>query len=221
MAEATWDELVDDPFSRVPERRVAEIVSERDGFGQLLVEPQYLRDAAGDLKVNAPTVNVSELETTGIDMQIDYTIPIGAGLRATALLTYLDEYVLDGIDYKGSTGGYNILGSFPEYKGSLRLSYPFGPVVVNYNMQYINAMMNQGNIPAFEDPSEYLSPSTYIYHDISAQWQINDSYELAVGVRNIEDKEPPLVTFGIDQNGDPSTYDMLGRFAYGSFRVKF
>ncbi len=190
-------------------------------YSSTLNAPLIYRDAAGDLKVNAPTVNVSELETTGIDMQIDYTIPIGAGLRATALLTYLDEYVLDGIDYKGSTGGYNILGSFPEYKGSLRLSYPFGPVVVNYNMQYINAMMNQGNIPAFEDPSEYLSPSTYIYHDISAQWQINDSYELAVGVRNIEDKEPPLVTFGIDQNGDPSTYDMLGRFAYGSFRVKF
>ncbi|HEY6644734.1 TonB-dependent receptor [Povalibacter sp.] len=190
-------------------------------FDQTLGVPLIYRDASGELKVNAPTVNVSELETAGVDLQLNYMIPVGKGLSATMLLTYLDKYVLDGIDYKGSSGGYNILGSFPEYKANLRLSYPFGPVTVNYNLQYINAMINQGNIPDFGDDSDYLAPPTYFYHDVSAVWNINDSYELSVGVRNIEDKDPPLITFGVDQNGDPSTYDMLGRFAYGSFRMRF
>ena len=43
-------ELVDDPLPGMPERRVAQVVPERDGFGQFLVEPQDLGDAPGDLR---------------------------------------------------------------------------------------------------------------------------------------------------------------------------
>jgi iron complex outermembrane receptor protein len=166
-------------------------------------------------------VNLSQLETAGVDLQADYTIPLGQGLKTTLLVSYLDKYVLDDIDYAGSTGAYNISGSFPEYKANLRLSYPFGPVTVNYNLEYIDAMINQGNIPDFQDDSPYLSPASYVYHSISAQWNINDTYELSVGVRNLTDKDPPAVNFGVDQNTDPTTYEMLGRFMYGSLRMKF
>lgn len=190
-------------------------------YSETLGLPLIYREASGELRVNAPTVNVSELETTGIDIQVGYTLPVGQGIQSTLLVTYLEEYVLDGVDYEGSSGYYNIPGSFPEWKANLRLSYPFGPVTVSYNLQYINAMKNQGNIPDFGDPSDYEEPSTYFYHDASAQWDVSDTYEVAVGVRNIADKEPPNISYGVDQNTDPSTYDMLGRFVFGSVRMKF
>ncbi len=38
------------PLAGVPERRVAQVVTERDRFGQLFVQPQHLRDRARDLR---------------------------------------------------------------------------------------------------------------------------------------------------------------------------
>ena len=50
VVEAAGHQLVDDAFAGVAERRVAEVVAERDRFGQLLVQPQDLRDGARDLR---------------------------------------------------------------------------------------------------------------------------------------------------------------------------
>ena len=50
VAEAAGHEPVDDPLAGVPERRVPEVVAERDGLGQLLVQPEHLGDAARDLR---------------------------------------------------------------------------------------------------------------------------------------------------------------------------
>ncbi len=50
VAEAARHELVDDALAGMTERRMAEVVTERDRFGQFLVQAQDLRDAARDLR---------------------------------------------------------------------------------------------------------------------------------------------------------------------------
>src|SRR5439155_12360250 len=50
MVESSWHERVDDPLSGVTEGRVAQIVAERDGFGQLFVKSQHFCDRACDLR---------------------------------------------------------------------------------------------------------------------------------------------------------------------------
>jgi len=60
-----------------------------------------------------------------------------------------------------------------------------------------------------------------VYHDLSAHVKATDRIDLAFGVRNLTDRKPPQFDFGIDQNGDPSTYDMLGRAYFGSVHVSF
>ncbi len=50
MVEAARNERAQHPLAGVAERRVAEIVTERDRLGQLLVEVQHLGDGAGDLR---------------------------------------------------------------------------------------------------------------------------------------------------------------------------
>jgi iron complex outermembrane recepter protein len=199
-----------------------------DCQSDLLNAPLIFRDAAGELKVNVPLVNSSELETSGIDFQVDYGIPLswaGLGedskLNMNLLVSYLNEYILDGIDYAGTTGAYNILGSFPEVKANLRLSYGLGPVDLALNTRYIDSMDNQGNIPDFQDPSGYIGAGSIVYMDVSARWQATDAVELSAGVLNIGDKRPPVIDNAIDQNGDPSTWDMVGRFWFGGVRVKF
>ena len=50
VIEAAGHQLAQHPFAGVAERRVAEIVPERNRFGQLFVQPQHLRDGPRNLR---------------------------------------------------------------------------------------------------------------------------------------------------------------------------
>jgi len=196
-------------------------------FSDQLIQPLVYRDAVGDLKTRVPIGNLSALESSGVDASIAYPIPLpfatgpfGQSLDVQLLVTWLGKWKLDDVDYAGTIGAYNIDGAFPKYKGNVRFGYRVGPVSLSYNLQYIDAMDNQGNIPAFEDGG-YVGVKSTIYQDLSAQWSINDMLELNLGVRNLADVQPRFFDVPIDQNTDPSTYDTLGRFYFGSLRAKF
>jgi iron complex outermembrane recepter protein len=193
----------------------------------LLAKPFISRDAAGELKVNVPLVNSSELATSGIDFQIDYGVPMSwAGLGEDSrldmnlLVTYLNEYVMNGIDYAGTIGAFNLSGAFPEMKANLRLSYAIGPVDLALNTRYVDSMSNQGNIAAFGNNS-FVSAGSVTYMDISARWQVSNAVELSAGILNLGNRRPPVFNNAIDQNSDPSTYDMVGRSWFSGIRVKF
>ena len=190
-------------------------------FSHDLNQALVYRDAVGDLKARVPLANLSELTTSGVDLNASYKVPVGNGLQVNLLVTWLRNYVLDQIDYAGTIGSYNISGAFPKYKANLRLGYRFGPVDLSYNLQYLDAMDNQGNISDFEDTTGYQGVSSTLYHDLSANWTINDSLDLAIGIRNLTDEEPKFFDIPIDQNTDPATFDTLGRFYFGSLRMKF
>src|SRR5262245_59726161 len=50
VVESTRHQRVDDTFAGVAKRRMPEIVTERDGLGEFLVEPQHVRDGPRDLR---------------------------------------------------------------------------------------------------------------------------------------------------------------------------
>ncbi|WP_292225764.1 TonB-dependent receptor [Brevundimonas sp.] len=185
------------------------------------------RDAAGNLKARAPLGNVSELKTSGIDFSTRYgwNVPWGGGFWGERLdvavnLTYLDSYELDGIEYSGTAGAYNISASLPKYKANLSLGYNLGPVRVNYSGTYIDAMDNQGNIPDFEDGG-YEGTKSFWYHDVSARYSFNDNVEIFGGIRNLADKKPPVFDNANDGNTDPNTFDVVGRYFFVGARLKY
>lgn len=185
------------------------------------------RDAAGNLKARAPLGNVSELKTSGIDFSTRYgwNVPwssdfFGDKLDVAFNLTYLDKYELDGIDYAGTAGAYNISASLPEFKANLNLGYDLGPVRLNYSGTFIDAMDNQGNIPAFEDGGYNTVPS-YWYHDVSATYQMTESVQFFGGIRNLTDEDPPVFDNANDGNTDPNAYDVVGRYFFLGARLKY
>jgi outer membrane receptor protein involved in Fe transport len=189
--------------------------------------PLIFRDPAGSLKVRTPSANVSELETKGVDLSAAYMLelPFADGIWGKSLslglqLTYLDSYVLDDVEYKGTVGAYNISAALPEYKANLRVGYDIGPVRIAYTGNYIGKMENQGNIPAFDDGG-YSNVDAYWYHDVNARWGVNDNVELFGGIKNIGDKEPPVFDNAPDGNTDPNTYDVIGRYFYGGVTLRF
>jgi outer membrane receptor protein involved in Fe transport len=188
------------------------------------------RDSTGELKIRVPLGNVSSLETKGIDLGVTYGLGMdwwtgkpesfGDKIDFQLNLTKLDSYVLDGIDYAGTIGAYNISATLPEYKAVLRVGYDIGPVRFTYMGSYWDAMDNQGNIPAFADGG-YTGVDSYWYHDINAQWAVNDTVEIFGGIKNIADEEPPVFDNANDGNTDPNSYDVIGRYFYVGGKLKF
>ncbi len=191
-------------------------------FDSALNLPLIFRSISGELQVNIPLVNASELETSGVDFQMDWAIPVGdSSVALNVIVSWLDEYVLDDVDYADSTGFYNInIGSLPEWRTTARATYGIGPVDVTWTIQYIGDMTNQGNLPEFGD-SGYINIGSQTYHDLSAAWAIDEHWELSGGIRNLFDREPPIFDNNIDQNTDPAQYDMVGRFYFAGIRTKF
>jgi len=194
------------------------------------VGPLVFRDATAELKVRVPLANVSALETEGVDVAVNYSLGLdfwrsrpefmGDTLRFALQLGVVNSFVLDGIDYAGTAGAFNISLTAPEVKGSLQVGYDIGPVSLTYMGQYIGSMDNQGNIPEFDDGG-YNTIDSFFYSSLNARWALNDTVELFGGVRNVEDKDPPVFDNSPDGNTDPNTYDVLGRNYYVGARVKY
>lgn len=183
------------------------------------------RDATGELKVRVPLGNVSELQTSGVDLSVSYGVDMawtgggfwGEKLDAKLLLTYLESYELDGVEYSGSTGAYNISGTFPEWKASLQLGYDVGPVRVSYIGTYLHDMQNQTQVFGVARPDI----DAVWYHDVQGRWNVNDTVEVFGGVKNLADTEPTRYDFAPDGNTDPNSYDVIGRYFYAGAKLKF
>ena len=67
----------------------------------------------------------------------------------------------------------------------------------------------------------------YDYFDLNVQVEVNDNLTFTAGVRNLLDKQPPLVGASIGStaynsgNTYPSTYDVLGRLFTVSGKLRF
>ena len=184
----------------------------------------------GELKVRTSTGNVSELSTKGVDLTVDYRLPLGwlvkSGgifddkLNVNLLVNYLNSYELDGVEYKGTAGAYNISATLPEYKATMSLGYKIGDVKLTTNTTYYAKMDNQGNIPDFQDGG-YIGTPAYFVTDVQARWNVSPRTELVFGVNNVMDKEPPVFDNSPDGNTDPNSFDALGRAYYAGFKLKF
>jgi len=64
----------------------------------------------------------------------------------------------------------------------------------------------------------------YNYVDLVGTWGITDDIEVRLGVNNIADKNPPIVTSEISPGGSANTYttyDQLGRQIFAAVSMKF
>lgn len=216
----------------------------RDAAGSLWLTP-------GGFVTDLPS-NVGKLRTKGIELNASYQQPLGSmgNLSFSLIGTYLDSYKVDN----GLTAPYDCAGYYgptcsiggtvdagaplPKWRHKLRTTWQT-PVGVGISLQwrYIGKVK-----------SEFLSPDASLagdviydqgarigsqsYFDLASTFDIGDSYIFRLGVNNILDKQPPLVTSGSPDgnmcptgpcNGNtyPATYDALGRYIYAGVTLKF
>lgn len=167
--------------------------------------------------------NIGGIETSGVDLQVDWSANAGSGrVGANLLLNHVFGWKYaepngGTIDYAGTIGGGGLGRAVPEWKSLLNLSYSRGPVEVFARWQYIDGMRD-AEVPAFQVPA-------CDYFDLGGSYAFNsrplEGLTLRAGVENLLDDDPPIFPTWQQANTDPTLYDVLGRRYFVGLGYKF
>lgn len=202
--------------------------------------------AAGGYVVGT-SINVGANETSGIDLQANYDLPMdrfGWDQYGGLSLNFIGSYLIDAkvtplpgeeaYDCAGDCAG--LFGPQcqtinPEWRHTLRLSWktPWN-VLASVAWRYIGkaGLETDSSEPtiggaATPDPFNHELPARS-YLDVSGIWKVNDMFSVRAGVTNLLDQDPPLVNSAIAGSGSPNsypTYDLLGRRLFMGFTANF
>lgn len=180
--------------------------------------------------VTASTANIAALKTSGIDIGVDYTQPLGFGffggeskLNFSFLGTWTekdDTQPVAGLDTVECAGKFGAICGNPHsrYKWNTRLSFIDGPLTVSGRWRHISKVRDD------DDSSDYVVEQLKAYNlfDLSFAYDISDEFSISAGVNNLLDKQPPVIGSNQEQaNTYPGTYDVLGRDFFVSTNFRF
>ena len=198
--------------------------------------------------VQSGPYNISLLQTSGVDLQIDYMTELpgwasifrdGANLSIWLLANKTLEFgsqstpdteFLDCVGFFGFPCAGTYLGTLPEYRASTRFTYDSGPLVLSLQWQWLDGVddawpaygLDLFGIPPEIYNEELPNIGSYSYLTLSSVYQINDDWSVYGGVHNLADRAPPLMAGNaVAANSDPSTYDMFGRRYFVGLTVQF
>ena len=184
------------------------------------------RQRSGEPLVLANLANAGSLETSGSDLQVDYTFEFDAvpgtfGVNYTALvLDSWDFYAFDGAEVDNCKGQFGLFcdDPIPEYKHNMAFTWADGPFSALLRWEFI------GETADDNDDVDYIVEDldAASYFTLSGSWDVNDNLRFTLGIDNLLDEEPPLIGDNQEQaNTYPATYDPFGRTIYGSAKIRF
>ena len=210
------------------------------------------RDANGSLWqtpegfVDIRNINFGSIKMRGVDVGVSYRRGFG---RAGSF----DLELLGSQLYRSRYGGggpvppFNCAGAYgltcgtprPEWRHKARATWKFSaPFSLSLQWRHVGSVRLDRSIPGnLNLNGPWLAGDERIgaqnYFDLTALARVSDRYEFRIGVTNLFDREPPIVSGpGNDLEGAcappvcngntfPEVYDPLGRFLFAGFTVNF
>jgi len=175
----------------------------------------------------APTFNLGELKTNGIDFGVKYTLPetVAGKFRVSADVTRTDSY--KNTPAPGAVP-QEIAGTYSRQFGNYAKTRVLGSV--GWALKNADALLTVryiGSIilpnPSVTGTEPDLAIPSYTYIDLTAGYTLPTKTRLQLGVRNMTDKQPPILFQNNVTNGntDVQTYDTIGRQYWVSVSQKF
>ncbi len=215
----------------------------------IVEDPRVIRDATAQVReVSSEFVNIGAVETSGMDLNVDYGIDIGDGqLNLNAGLTYLFDFDVDSdgdgtfeFDGAGSRNFTNSFDTLPELRANAGATYFWGEHLARLGLNYIDEYTNdQGNDRLVDSWTTLDAQYSYTFNGLIGDGDTT----LTLGMNNITDEEPPgLLTNNSDgtpqqrfnPNGsynrglfqrpgydDRAGHDLRGRIVYLRFKHAF
>lgn len=175
-------------------------------------------------------VNLSTIKTSGIDFQLGYKLPTTfieqeSSLSMNLMLNYLIDFKVGGLgglvtNYAGTASyfGAGLGTSFPKWKGYFNAALDLKPFTLSTRIRYIDGMENRAAKQFIGE--SFTGPGAVWYFDFATDVTF-DALTFRIGLNNAFDKKPPTYAPNVQSGTDPSTYDVIGRRAYVSARLKF
>lgn len=180
--------------------------------------------------VNATQQNLAVLNTSGVDVQASYSLPLNdvtdlfapsfdvdmGQLTATLAYAYLDTYEREAFAGAGIVDSVGVYGVW-EHEWLLGMVYNRGPLTVSYDMTYLPEA-------GYSSPSDTLRVNRAMIQDMQVRYNLDDiNTTLVLGVDNLTDE---FIKFGggLDVTGtftDGAAYDAIGRRWYVGVRKQF
>ena len=188
------------------------------------------------------SVNVGANETSGVDLQANYNLPLerfGWDKFGGVSVNFIGSYLIDAkVTPLPGEKEYDCAGLFgpqcqtinPKWRHTLRLTWK-----TPWDITASAAWRYLGEAKLETDTAEptvgtggnnkfnHLLPARN-YLDLSAIWNVNETFSVRTGVTNVLDQDPPLVNSAIAGTGLPNsypTYDLLGRRLFVGFTANF
>jgi iron complex outermembrane receptor protein len=183
-------------------------------------------------------VNIGSGSIDGVDLQVNYKLPLSGALGAVSLALSGSELLQTITTPQPGTPSYDCAGLYgptcqtlnPKWRHNLRISWDtpwnvevaalwryIGSVKLDSNSS--NPSLNNGSYDAFDARLPAIS-----YLDLSASWKVVRNLEIRAGINNILDKDPPIVSANVAASGAANsfpTYDQLGREVFAAFTARF
>jgi iron complex outermembrane receptor protein len=186
-----------------------------------------LRDPAGSISgggifvVEALNANLAAFETEGVDLAIDYNMPMNFGLlspESRLTFFFLGNYtrtndftpvvgVDDVIECAGAFG-LNCGNPTPKYKFTTRVAWTDGPLTSTLRWRHVGSTVDD------DEETDFIVDELDDYNvfDLAFSVAPTDTYTINFGINNLFDKKPPIIGSNqTEANTYPEVFDVLGR----------
>ena len=175
--------------------------------------------------ISAQITNISEEQTSGIDVIFDYSVDTNWGpLVVSGVTTLLDSYDIielpgeAAIGCSGNWGGSCGKNPMPEIMGS----YTVG-LTTEFDTDVILGVRYLGETDDLN--ANDIDFDAYTYLDATAIYSVNDNMSITLGVSNLLDKEPGYTSDAGTAPGNgntfPGYFDAFGRHIHLSINYSY
>ena len=212
-----------------------DVIQLESAQGKVLADrcgPDIIREgdcATGNLVgVTASLFNATSVDTDGLDLEATWNIDGGnwgsfvSRLNVSHFLSYEIPNDTGGTqDVAGYFNYNNFARSLPETKANLSLTWMRGNQFATATAYYVDSYKTTRTVPG--DESQDIDDLTTLDLQYGYRMDVGDSSEinLALGVKNATDKNPPRVYDGANLSYDPKQHSPLGRVFYASVTYGF
>lgn len=185
----------------------------------------------GDSNGYFQAVNQGSVKTSGIDVQLGYRLSTpfineDSALNMNLFVNYLIDFTNVGLgglktDYSGTASyfGAGLGTSFPKWKATFNADLGLTEgLSLSTRVRFIDSMVNRASRQYIGET--FTGPGSVFYFDFALQAKVEE-FTFRLGLNNAFDKQPPTYAPNVQSGTDPSTYDVLGRRAYVSVRLKY
>lgn len=210
----------------------------------IVPDSRVTRDATAQVReVSSQFVNIGSVQTSGFDLNADYSMELGAGqLNLNLGITYLLDFDVDAdgdgtneFDGAGSRNFTNSFDTLPEIRANAGATFYAGEHVARLGVNYIDSYKNdQGGDRPVDEWFTLDAQYAYTFNGLLGDGDTT----LTLGVNNITDEDPPgILALGQERflpdgrynrglfqrpgYDDRAGHDLRGRIVYLRFKHAF